>query len=150
MKAQPTDLTDLGFDRRQFGDPAGWDVNSPSGYLYRILSDVATDVRERVGDSVYDGATSGTVPFVRLKQAEVYLAGAELWRRLEQFNASDVAIGRGGESAPPTISSRLLENASKFEERANALIEQVLSSTGQALGISGDIVQTGHHSEVRV
>lgn len=148
MKAIPTDLSAFGFDPSQFGSPESWDVNTPGGYLYGVLADVAAIIRKRVGESIYDSAENGSALFVSLKKAEIYLAAADLWRRLEQFQASNIIISRSGESALPA-NSRLLENARRFEDLANAHIDEALEIAGAADGIAVGVVQTGHYDEVR-
>jgi hypothetical protein len=117
-KATVAHVVSLGFVAEQFGTPADFSV-----YLQGPLDDVALRVRALVGASTYDAASSsGTdaqqLAFMRLKNAEMYLTAAELWRRIEIFERTRAVKGRG-ESGAETIGSRELENARQMEAQAD-------------------------------
>ena len=116
-----------------------------------MLDGVTLEVRDEGGGTTYDAAAaSGTdgekLNFKRIKNAEMYLAGAELWRRIEGFERLTKVQGRDGDSAE-TVSSRVLKNSSQFEAKAWAEITRI---TGVARDGSSSFgyVETGPYSAV--
>ncbi len=137
-KAKPKDVTALGFSGQQFGSPGRWDV--PNGYIAGIINVMAQEVADRVGQTAYDAATG--LALERMRQAEIWLTAAELWRRMEQFERADLNMARSDGGAE-TISSRLLKNAEAAEERAEQWLARITGGGGLAVGY----VQTGPYSE---
>lgn len=133
-KATTLNIEALGFIAQQFGTPADF-----TAYLTDVLDDVALRVRALVGASGYDAASaSGSeaeqLNFVRLKNAEMYLSAAELWRRVEIFERTRAVKGRSDGGAE-TIGSRALTNAEAMEERADTfLMEMGVSLAGATSG----------------
>lgn len=141
-KATPKNITDLGFKPGQFSNPPDWDDSDDVGYLQSIINDAATQVSARVGATAYAAATAGD-DLRGLKKAEVYLTAAELWRRLEQFEAANLNTARSSEGQP-TISSRYLNNAGKAEQTAEDALADFVGNSTLAVGT----VETGHFPEV--
>jgi hypothetical protein len=83
-KATIQDITDAGFRAEQFGTPADW-TTSGTGYLARLLTQAQTWVKGMVGADPYAAAASGSIAELRLRQAELCYAKAELWRRRAAF-----------------------------------------------------------------
>lgn len=152
-KATPTNVINLGFDSSQFGKPSDWDT-VPGGYLQRILDDVALELRDLIGAVTYDAAASdGTdaqkLDFMRIKNAEMYLAGAELWRRIEMFERTNAVKGHS-DSSTETISSRALRNAEVLTEQADSLLMKMGVSLGasSAGGIAVGVNESGPYTAV--
>lgn len=148
-KATIANITALGFDAQQFGNPSDW-ATATTGYLALILSDKSIEVQAAVGDAAYaDAVTGGTtaqlLAFTRLKDAEVALVEAELWRRLEAFERTQAVAGRDGQY-PESMSSRLLKNAEAAEDRAWAAVAKVNGARGG--GPSTEVLQSGPFTEV--
>lgn len=144
------DVIALGFDAQQFGQNADF-TSEDAGFVFDILADVAIEVRVVVGATTYDSAdASGTddlkLLFKRIKTAETYLAGAELWRRIEAYERRNRVVGREG-SGTETISSRALKNAEEYEARGWAEVERITGVEREG-GSSFGYVETGHYDEV--
>lgn len=148
-KATEANVIDLGFAAQQFGGPAEF-ATPGSGYVALILADVALEVEAEVGSSTYtDANASGTVEqklaFKRIKNAEMYLTAAQLWRRIEQFERQNKVAGREGDGAE-TISSRALRNAEEYEAMGWEQIS-LITGTRRGSGFSTGTVETGHFPE---
>lgn len=150
MKAAISDITDFGFQPQQFGDPDNWDT-ADTGYVARVLKDVAREVRVAVGAARYDaaaddGSDAQQLDFTNIKRAEVYLAAAVLYRRLEAWNSGNTRVGRDGETEAPN--ARVLNNADRMTTLANEYIArvQVVSNTSGANPAFG-MVETGPYPE---
>lgn len=149
-KATAADVINLGFNANQFGGLTDF-ATEATGYVAVIVSDVALEVENEVGSSVYAAADSGgtaeqKLNFKRLKMAEIYLSAAELWRRLESFERGQQlqALSQGGTE---TIGSRALNTASKFEQAGWDEVENITGSP-RAGGISVGTVETGMYSSL--
>lgn len=148
--ATAQNVIELGFTAEQFGKPEDFNVED-AGYVTRVLDDVALEVRVEVGGATYDAANAGgtdseKLNFKRIKNAEMYLAGAELWRRIEGHERLTKVQGRDGDGAE-TISSRALENSEKFEAQAWAEVARI-TGTEREWRSSFGYVETGPYVEV--
>lgn len=141
-KATPADVETLGFAKEQFGSPSDW--NAAAGYLQDILDDVALEVRDEVGATVYDAASSGTLNFKRIKTAEAYFAAAELWRRRKQYLE---AAGAGNYTEAVDAQMRnCADSAAAAEAKAREELALVTTEpTGS--GVKVGYVETGPYSE---
>lgn len=142
-KAAISDVTDFGFRAEQFGSPADF-MTATTGYVARVLNDVALVVEDHVGAIAYAAATG--VQLFNIKSAEKFLAAAELWRRREAFRDSNTRIG-GGDAGIETIGSRFLESASKMEELALDHLAKASSTTAVG-GVSVGAVESGPYPAV--
>ncbi len=141
-KAAPADVENLGFAKEQFGSPSDW--NAAGGYLQDILDDVALEVKDEVGATVYDAASSGTLNFKRIKTAEAYFAAAELWRRRNQFFESAGAVSN---SETDYLKQReFLSHATAAEAKAREELALVTAEPTDS-GVKVGYVETGPYSE---
>lgn len=136
-KATNTDITALGFDASQFGAPADF-----AAYIDAILASVEIFVSDAVGSSVYSGASGATLE--RIKQAEINLAAAELWHRIEIFERANASVGLSDNGAE-TISSRALKTAEAFEARAWQHLGELGASQDGRLAVGYN--ETGPYTE---
>lgn len=150
-KALVRDVVALGFRAESFGKPD--DFASPDkGLVWLILVAISTRVRALSGAAVYDAALANATDtddlrrFYLLQNAEMYFAGAELWRRREAFADTELSVARA-DGAVLTVGSRYLENAARYDETANDLLAEV---TGKRLNNSGGVlsgfVETGPYA----
>ena len=102
----------LGFDAAQFGAPEDW--LTKSGLPQTVLDQAAATIRRTMGAAAYSAVAGDDLTLLR--EAESYLAGAKLWLRLEVYERSVVSLNRSGREQE-TISSRLIRNATEFEDR---------------------------------
>lgn len=149
-KASIQDVLDLGFSPVQFNGDGEFDTED-TGTVARLLADVSLEVRAEVGAATYDAADSaGTdtqkLHHKRLKDAERFLAAADLWRRIEGFERQMRVAGREGDGAE-TIGSRQLANADAYEARAWAELGRITGATREG-GISVGYVESGPYAEV--
>ncbi len=143
------DVIDLGFTAQQFNNPADFDAED-AGYVFRVLDDVGLEVLAEVGAAVYSAANaSGTegekLNFKRIKNAEMYLAGAALWRRIEGFERMVVVQGRDS-GGPESTSSRALKNAQEFSSIAWTEISRITGVEREGRSSFGHI-ETGHYAK---
>lgn len=152
-KALVRDVLALGFKTEMFGRPD--DFASPDGGpVFSILTVIGSRVRAHTGAAVYDAALSNAPAaddvrrYYLLQSAEAYFAGAELWRRREAFADSELSVARS-DGAGVTISSRYLENATRYDEMANDLLAE---ATGKRLansgGLSSGFVESGPYEAI--
>lgn len=138
-KATIANADQLGFHSEQFGNPADW-TTDPDGYLDLILQDVGQDVEAAVGASTYAAASDASHNFSYLRRAELKFVEAELWRRLEAFESSNLRIGKADDK--PTASSRYLKNADKAETMGERYLSKVTASDTES-GVAAGIVESG-------
>jgi len=144
-KATTAQLTEAGWDAKQFGDPADF-----TAYLQSLLDTVAAMVRDIVGASTYDAAMDG-LTFTRLQQLELALSEAALWRRRAAFMDSSVAAYRGSEIEYSRLIARYYANADQADGRAAELYRALGVTPPGSGGLSGGVLQTGaDFSEVTV
>lgn len=142
-KAVPADIEALGFKKEQFGTPADWSTASPAGYLQKILDDVALETQNKVGASTYTAATTGTLNFKRLKNAEAWFAAGALWRRRVQFIESAAAVSN---SEDDYLTQReYLNHAATAEAAAWAELALVTAEAPDS-GVRVGYVETGPYS----
>lgn len=148
-KATTSNVINLGFDASQFGSPGDF-----AAYLQDVLDDVALRVRSLVGASTYDAASSsGTdaqqLDFMRIKNAEMYLAAGELWRRVEMYERTSANRGRSDGGAE-TIGSRALANAETMDKQADVYLMQmgVSLSGDSSSGIACGVNESGLYTAV--
>lgn len=139
-KATNSNITDLGFSASQFGG-----VSDFSAYIDAILTTVALFVTDAVGSSAYAAATGADAE--RLKQAEINLAAAELWRRRAVNLDANANISMDEAQRARLIDTYRL-NAERADERAwDHLAELGVSQVG---GVAVGYNETGPYSEAGV
>jgi len=148
--ATEQNVIDLGFSAKQFGDPADFSA-ADTGYVALVLKDQALEVESEVGSGVYASAkANGTLEekllFKRIKNAEVYLSAAELWRRVEQYEREATVSGRS-ETGAETIGSRALKDAEKAEDKAWQEIS-LITGRSRIASFSGGVIESGHFDSV--
>lgn len=130
-KATNTEVKDFGFTPEMFqlADAAALD-----DYIDTLLTDIALQVEDKVGSTIYDSPTA--VQTARLKKAETYLCAAELYRRREVFVHAEADTG--GREQAEAVKSLYLQRAQEFEGLAETELGRVNS------GYPGSGVATGY------
>jgi len=149
-KATVQNVIDLGLTTEQFGAPEDFAAED-AGYVARVLDDSALEVQDEVGVTTYaaadaNGTDSEKLNFKRIKNAEMYLSGAALWRRIEGFERLSKVQGRDGDGAE-TVSSRALKNAEQFEAQAWSEVSKITGVEREGNSSSG-YVESGPYAEV--
>lgn len=141
-KATPTDVQALGFVASQFqqSDGSEW-----TNYLQAILDDVALEVREQVGSGTYaaasaTGSDTEKLNEKRIRQAEMYLSGAELMRRRAVVLGADARRGR--DAGPGDDQKQALQMSRDFADRADFELASV-SGGSRAASFAQSVVETG-------
>lgn len=140
------DVTDAGFNAKQFGTPADWST-AGTGYVARLLADAETYVSDRVGSAAYAAASGAQA--LRLKRAELCYAKAELWRRRAAFLDANAFTAREGNPSAANERKSYLEHAMQAEECLLSNIDLFTSegdSTALGSGASLGSVETGPFS----
>lgn len=150
-KATINDITGLGFNAAQFGAQTDFSAAAAGGYVFDVLTDMAIQVRRRIGATRYDAANkAGTddqqLDFSNIKQAETYLTAAELWRRRAAYADSATALSRNFADLGPLIDS-YRRNANAAEEKGWDFVVQVTGVSRDG-SISTGIVETGLYPAV--
>lgn len=137
-KASNSDVKNFGFSFQMFelADEAALDA-----YIDAILTDISSIVSDRVGSSTYTAATGADA--ARLKKAETYFAAAELYRRREGFERSEIDLSGQDNQGPPA--SLYLQSAKEFEALAETELGNV--NTGYpGSGIAVGFKETGPYT----
>ena len=143
-KATIQDLQDFGFKAQQFGSPSDF-AAAGTGYLARVLNDVAVFVRDQVGAAAYDAQGAGTLAERHTRLAEKYFAAAELTTRRETFKDSDARlVGADGLEAPV---SRSLNTAQRLDDIAWGYLARVVPGAGATGGVAVGHTQSGPFPE---
>lgn len=104
---------------------------------------ITTIVSDRVGSSIYTGATG--INLARLIKAEKYLAAAELYRRREVFETAEARAG--GVEDVQQLSSRLLKRAEEYESIAEDELGRI-NGTIEGSGIAVGYTESGPYTAV--
>lgn len=127
-KITPANVLQLGFDKGQFGDPSNW--AGAGGYLAAIISDQAAAVARKLG-STYTSPSADQLNII--KQGELFLVEAELWRRLSIFSLANHSLQNSETGEPINFKSR----AETAQSKAQTVLGEIQTQTftGLATGI---------------
>jgi len=142
-KAVINDVVQMGFAAAQFDEPRDWDV--AGGFIDAVLSDAELRVVDAVSQAVYDAATSGSINFVRLRDAEKYFCAAELWRRRAQFIANESAANRTAQELDEEL-DRCRKSTAYYEGQASKALDLVGRVTAMDAGLAMGVIETGSFS----
>lgn len=145
-KIAAADLTAEGFKPEQFGQAAG----GFDAYLDAVIADVAVEVADAVGATIYaldDSTTQG----LHVKKAELYLAMAVLWKRRAAFMDGNINVA-GKEANARYLQAREYRKQAK-EDRAMGLDYIASAKAGGSVslqrgGPATGVVETGPYPEV--
>lgn len=141
------DVTDAGFNAKQFGTPADWAATG-TGYVARVITEAAVLVEDRVGAAAYAAATKESQPaqFQRLRRAELCAVKAELWRRRAAFLDANAFSALEGNPSASTERKSYLQHAEDAEGCMLSNIDLFLSGgdvTALGSGARIGVVETG-------
>lgn len=143
LKAQ--DIKEHGWKASQFGQSPDWDA--PAGVLDRLLDRSGRAVEARIGATEYAAAATGTLQDDQIRDAELALVEARLWRiRAAQFD-SDASSSL--DEAAYLNRREYLASAAAAEERyemAIALIVTGVEAVGSDIAIGS--LETGRFTPV--
>jgi len=144
------DVTDAGFNAKQFGTAPDW-ATAVTGYVARVIAEAAVIVEDRVGSAAYAAATSEDQPaqFQRLRRAELCAVKAELWRRRAAFLDGNAFSALEGNPSASSERRSYLQHAEDAEGCMLSNIDLFLSGGDVAALGSGariGVVETGPFS----
>jgi len=110
----PQDLSNESFSPAQFGvDVGGWDA-----FAQALLDEKAVEVEALVGAATFNDADAAVA--LHVKQAERYLACAELW--LRRMNQIDDDVAMDGQSTGDKNFQRFKTHHDTYIKKANAAL----------------------------
>jgi hypothetical protein len=151
-KATINDVIGLGFAAAQFGNQSDFSADAAGGYVFDVLADVALQVRNLIGAGTYDAADSAgatdelKLNFSYIKQVEMHLSAAELWRRRASYADSSMSLSRNITDLGELIDS-YRRSADKAEEKAWEYIGRITGVSREG-SISTGVLETGLYPAV--
>lgn len=151
-KATEKNVIDLGFDKSQFRGVDDFNTVD-TGYVALILIDQSLEVEHEVGTVIYSaakvgGTTEEKLNFKRIKNAEMYLTAAELWRRIEHHEREATVKSRES-NGNETIGSRAIKNAETFEQKAWNELVLITGVNSRNASISVGAVESGPFDSIQ-
>lgn len=130
-KATIQDIVNLGFNAKQFGNPA--DFEQAGGFIDAILVNIGLVVSDAVGATLY--ASASNLDLYRIEEAEKYLVSAEMLRRLANFNQSKMNNSQSENSSTERENEKILLRAAMATKTAEMHLRALGVETEAALAV---------------